>query len=62
MKCGKANRDCWGEVALYSFDMDLPDLALCKGHVWELALGECPWMAPGYVKMQVAEELEGLAE
>jgi hypothetical protein len=55
--CMEKGRDCWGEVATYSFDMDLPNVTLCKGHIWALSAG-----APPHVRMQYAEEMEGLSD
>lgn len=53
-QCVQKNRDCWGEVAVYSFDMDLPNVTLCKGHVWEMMRG-----APLHQRLQAAEEIDG---
>ena len=53
--CVKKSKACWGKTATYSFAMDLPPVALCEGHVWALSEG-----APSYVRMQYAEEMEGL--
>ena len=52
-ECMQKNRDCWGDVAVYSLDLDLPNVTLCRGHVWEL-------MQPKtrYEKYAVAEALD----
>lgn len=58
VRCAHADKDCWGKVATYSFDIDLPTLTLCEAHVWDL-------MAPPdrkptlYEKAAIAEAIEG---
>ncbi len=55
--CMQKGRDCWGEVAAYAFDIDLPIVTLCKGHIW--ALHE---PASRYERARIAEEMEGLSD
>lgn len=48
MRCvreGEKNADpCWGEVKRYSWDMDLPPLELCQGHLWGMMEPERRWL------------------
>jgi hypothetical protein len=59
LRCMEQSKACWGEVARYQMDIDLPTVTLCKGHLWALM---APPGAPRHVKAQVAEELEGLSD
>lgn len=53
-KCMEKSRDCWGDVATYSFDLDLPNVTLCRFHVWDLMKPTTP-----AEKLAVAEAIEG---